>query len=169
MNAAVIAAAVSSQRNAKEARKRRMDQRINDELLIHTKLSKETVGKRLASVFCNWYYEDGYIWVKKAKINLWAVIYAFIGLLFAVHFLWAYLKGYWVMDTYMFFIKTDFGIISSLVIMVLSLFVGFIFGGDTFIDYIQLKENKILFLIYDDEGYRNIHEDELDDLLKVIE
>tara|TARA_Y100000310_G_scaffold339572_1_gene432627 strand:- start:63 stop:578 length:516 start_codon:yes stop_codon:yes gene_type:complete len=153
---------------AEEARKRRMSVRGKDELYIETDKSSEYIGNKLASHFEGWYYKDGSIWQKEPYFDIGSFGLGVILFGFILHLIWAIKTSNWFKIGYFEYIKTEFGAISLSIAIVLTILTGF-FSWDSKIDYIKLGKNYVLFKIYDGRGYRNIHEDELDNMLKAIE
>jgi len=159
----------NSARIARENRERRIrNGSRNDEIYIETKKDKKEIGRKIASLYENWYYGEGSIWLEKPNFNSGAYWFSIFACMVVAHFYWLIHTGAFYDISYFENLKSMVGIASLLVSGIFSVFIGFVMGGDDVVSYIELSDKGVLLKIYDSNGYRNIHEDELNFILKAI-
>jgi len=144
------------------ARQRRMKVMGKDQILLKVKKSIDEAGEAIASTFSNWYYKDGRIYQKREYPFDFSgfIIAAFlVGLgLFIAWFVWCWDE---IECNFPFSLRSGF-----LVTLFIGLCVGFRFGfEDEEVDYIRLTESNkhtlVLIKIYDEDGCRNIDDDQI--------
>lgn len=180
MNNAVNIAAMSatlsaanSARRAEEARERRLRNKGNDEIYFITNKSIDNVGERIAKKYGNWYYKDGAIYETHPNFSIGTFFMAlFIGgsvawiLLMLGAVVYTSITNNWDLD---FPMNTNGVIVSAIIGLFLGILLGLLFGGDSEVDYVSLtkegNKTRVLLTVYDSNGYRNFHEDEIHNIL----
>lgn len=154
-----------------EDEQRRKSHMGNDQLLIETTLSVDTVGEKVASVFKNWYYKDYNICRKRnSKFDFgMAFLCLFLSMIiFATMFILL-----WVFNIFSTDINTSI-FISIAVSIIIAIICGIESAKtDDVVDWINISQSKngnarILIKIYTSDGYRNINEDDLQDIKDVL-
>ena len=145
-------------------RQRRMSQMGQDQILIKSKADKGRVLEAIASTYNNWFASKGKIYQKGERKISWSIVAIVSGTTFVIAGLlwWALLKlayfDWWVL------------LIGSIAV---GIFASYRLSGlSEEINYIRVStignETAVLIKKYDNDGYRNIDEDELESIIANI-
>jgi len=145
------------------SRGRRLRVKGRDQLLLKVKGSVDKVGKAIAKTFSNWYYKDGSIYRKRDYPFDFLASFVFFSVT-AIILTFAWIL--WCPDT---FLECTYPInlrSGTLISAIFGLIGGFLFGyRDEEVDFIRLsklkKDTLVLIKIYDNDGFRNLDDDEI--------
>ena len=154
----------------KKRRFRNIHGETKDQIFLKFSEPKERVLKRLNDYYGTDDENDGaLIYKNNNKFNAKAFFISFAVAFFVILGIqWIIAEASWDYNTTVNF----FNVIDLIGGLVVGIFFALILNRDTEIDYIKVGTRKgqttVLIKKYDSEGYRNIDEDDLDELLETL-
>ena len=179
----VVAGMVAMQaaQEEEEAKHRRKSHMGHDQILIKSKLPVDKMGECIAGTFNNWRWEDGDIMrdprnkKSPSKLTTHFAAYAAIiyGIVIAVqngirYYTSTQYYNPWSLDL----MPNGISIICLIVMLGILSWSNVTDNASRTLDYIRISKipggSKVLLKIYDDDGERNLDEDELDEIITQI-
>jgi hypothetical protein len=155
---------------------RRMANRGQDQIFLKIKYSMENVGKEIASVYDNWKFKDGNIYITSNPFDVFAFIISFIVIGFLVWLVFLMLGPSLFGCQYYFNcdIPIEYWFYGIAITSALSGFITYLLcRGDDELDYIKLgmsgEYTTVLIKKFDSDGYRNLDDDDIDKIVTKLE
>lgn len=157
-------AAINSRRIARENKNRRERNGRSDQIFVKYN-NKNVAGQKLVKAGLYDYYNKEYEQLydkgegwSSTTLVVWVIIYALIS--------WAIYGLFY--DTFIEMTKNNKFITFSIVYLVIAMLLTFVNGQDESEDNLIFKDKGLLIQIFDGDGYRNIDEDIIEEIINAL-